>query len=73
MNINSLNGMEIIVGVNINIPRASNIFATTKSNIMNGTNIIKLISKDVFNSLIIYAGATSQIDISSGDLGRVLF
>ena len=72
MNINNLNGIEIIVGDNINIPNANKIFATTKSKIMNGTNIIKLISNEVFSSLIIYAGATSQIEISSGDLGLVL-
>ena len=58
----------MIVGDNINIPSASSMFATTKSRIINGTNIIKLISNDVFNSLIMYAGATSHIEISSGDV-----
>ena len=38
---------------------------------MNGTNMIKLISNEVFSSLIIYAGAISQIDSSSGDFGFV--
>ena len=47
INISSLNGKEIIVGDNINIPSANNMFATTKSKTMNGTKIIKPISKDV--------------------------
>ena len=71
MNISNLNGIEIIVGDNMNIPNANKIFATTKSKMMNGTNIIKLISNEVFSSLIIYAGAISQIDSSSGDFGFV--
>ena len=53
INISNLNGIEIIVGDNMNIPNASNIFATTRSKIINGTNMMKLISNDVFNSLII--------------------
>lgn len=71
MNISNLNGIEIIVGDNMNIPNANRIFATTKSKMMNGTNMIKLISNEVFSSLIIYAGAISQIDSSSGDFGFV--
>ncbi len=67
MNISSLNGIEIMVGDNMNIPSASKIFATTKSKMMNGTKIMKLISNAVFSSLIIYAGAISQIQSSSGD------
>ena len=59
----------MIVGDNIIIPSANRIFATTKSKMMNGTNMMKLISNEVFNSLIMYAGATCQIVISSGDFG----
>ena len=55
----------------MNIPNANRIFATTKSKMMNGTNMIKLISNEVFSSLIIYAGAIYQIDSSSGDFGFV--
>ena len=73
INISSLNGKEIIVGDNINIPSANNMFATTKSKTMNGTKIIKPISKEVFNSLIINAGATCQTVISSGFLGGCPF
>src|SRR5574344_306746 len=72
MNINSLNGNEMIVGDNMNIPSASKMFATTRSNTINGTKMIKPISKDVFNSLIMNAGATSQMEISSGSFGGVL-
>ena len=47
INISNLNGIEIIVGDNMNIPNASNIFATTRCKIINGTNMRKLISNDV--------------------------
>ena len=43
--------IEIIVGDNMNIPRANNILATIKSNTINGTKTINPISKAVFNSL----------------------
>ena len=57
MKISSLNGNEIIVGDNMNIPSANSTFATTKSSTINGTNTIKPISNAVFNSLMINAGA----------------
>ena len=60
------------MGDNINIPSASRMFATTRSRTINGINIIKPISKAVFNSLIIYAGATSQRVNSSGVSGLVV-
>ena len=44
-------------------------FATTRSKTINGTNIINPISNDVFNSLIINAGAICQIVNSSGLFG----
>ena len=69
ININSLNGRDMIVGDNMNIPSARSMFATTRSSTINGTNIINPISKAVFNSLIINAGAICQIVISSGDFG----
>ena len=72
MKINSLNGNEIIVGDNINIPSASKMFATTKSSTINGTKTTKPISKATLSSLKIYAGAISQIVNSSGDLGGAL-
>ena len=37
INISNLNGKEIIVGDSIIIPKASRIFATTRSRITNGT------------------------------------
>ena len=41
----------MIVGDSINIPKASNTFATTKSKTITGTNTIKPISNAVVNSL----------------------
>ena len=73
INIKSLNGNDIIVGDSMNIPNASNIFATTRSKTINGTNIIKPISNDVFNSLMINAGATCHTVISSGFSGGAPF
>ena len=67
----SLNGVETICGDNINIPNASNMFATTKSKTIKGTYIIKPTSNAVFNSETKYAGATSQIVNSSGVCGAV--
>ena len=73
INISSLNGREIIVGDSMNIPSASRMFATIRSSTMNGTNTTNPISKAVLSSLKIYAGATCQIVISSGDFGCCLF
>ena len=63
----------MIVGDNINIPSASKIFATTRSNTINGTNIKKLISNAVLSSETIYAGAASHMVISSGDTAGLPF
>ena len=57
----------------MNIPSASNMFATTRSRTINGTKTMKPISKAVLSSLRIYAGATSQIERSSADFGGVLY
>ena len=48
----SLNGSEIIVGDNINIPSAKRMFATTRSSTINGTKITNPISKAVLSSLM---------------------
>ena len=50
----------------MNIPNASKIFATTRSNTINGTNIIKPISKAVLSSLRIYAGAEELPKVLKG-------
>ena len=63
----------MIVGDNINIPSASKMFATTKSSTINGTKMINPISNDVFNSLMMNAGATCQTVISSGLFGGAPF
>ena len=47
-------------------------FATTKSNTMNGTKTTNPISNATFSSLKIYAGAISHRVSSSGDFGGVL-
>ena len=63
MNISNLNGNEIIVGDNINIPNAKRMFATIKSSTINGTKTTKPISNDVFNSLKInlYVKVSTEI------------
>ena len=69
INISNLNGREIIVGDSINIPSAKSTFATIKSSTIKGTYITNPISNAVLSSLMIYAGATCHIVISSGVLG----